>query len=143
MSEEYQNIWSGANLIDTMVLMIAIIIMVVFMFLRMVIPLTWTEGIIWSFIIETYIFGFALLRYKLREKHRTATRNIKFLWAGIWRDLTHYERLLLGIKQWYKVEIDWTDKMIIELFDSMYFNSMKEEIINWQKIEYYQSRGIT
>jgi len=74
----------------------------------------------------------------MREKHRKITRGVKFYYVGIWRDFTHYERKLLGIKQWYQITIDWTDAMLNELFDSNYFKSMKEEIQNWQKLEQYQ-----
>lgn len=133
--EEYYDIWSGANLVDTVFMLLTIAMMFAFFFLRMMFPLTIIEMAIWVFVVETYVLGFIILRTRLRETHRKAVRGIKFCYAGIWRDFTYYEKKLLGIKQWYKIEIDWTDEMLEELFKDNLFKSLKDEIVNWQKLE--------
>ncbi len=137
--DEYYDIWSGANLIDTIFMLLTIVLMFAFFFLRMIFPLTANEGIIWAFVIESYALGFVILRTRLREKHRKAVRSIKFCYAGIWRDFTYYERKLLGMKQWYKIEIDWTDEMLDELFKDNIFQSLQSEIENWQKLDSFHN----
>jgi len=137
--EEYYDIWSGANLIDTIFMLLTIVMMFAFFFIRMIFPLTSTEIIVWAFTIESYALGFVILRTRLREKHRKAVRGIKFCYTGIWRDFMYYERKLLGIKQWYKIEIDWTDEMLKELFKDNIFQSLQGEIENWQKLESFHS----
>lgn len=136
--EQYYDIWSGANLVDTLFLLVTIIMMFVFFFIRMVVPLTVNEIIIWVFIAETYTLGFILMRVRLREKHRKAVRNVKFCYAGVWRDFVYYEKMLLGVKQWYEIDIEWTDQMLDELFEDSYFKQLKEEIENWQKMDNFQ-----
>lgn len=118
--------------------MSTMIMMFVFFFLRMVIELSIAEVLVWIFVLETYGFGFLLIRNHLREKHRKVTRGVTFCYAGIWRDYTYYEKKLLGIKQWYEIDIDWTDEMLNELFDSNYFKSLQAEIISWQQSEDFQ-----
>jgi len=137
--EEFYDIWSGANLIDTIFMLLTIVMMFAFFFLRMIFPLTTNEIIIWAFVVESYALGFVILRTRLREKHRKAVRGVKFCYAGIWRDFTYYERKLLGIKQWYKIEIDWTDEMLEELFKDNIFQSIQSEIENWQKLDSFHN----
>ncbi len=137
MSEEYYDIWSGANLIDTLFMMSTIILLFVFFFIRMVIPLETMELIIWLFIAETYVLGFVILRYKLRTGHDDAVRNVDFMDAGIWRDFTYYERKLLGVRHWYTIEVDWSDAMLKELFKDKYFVQLKQEIQNKEMMENY------
>jgi Ca2+/Na+ antiporter len=134
-NEEYYDIWSGANLIDTVFMLLTIGIMFAFFILRMIYPLTNVEMIIWAFVIESYILGFIILRSRLREKHRKAVRGVKFCYAGWWRDFAHYEKKLLGVTQWYQIDIDWTDEMLKELFEDNLFKNLKDEIENWQKLE--------
>jgi len=112
--------------------------MFIFFFVRMVIPFSMGEGTAWVFVVETYVLGFVILRNRLREKHRKAVRSVKFCYAGIWRDFVYYEKLLLGVKQWYEIDIEWTDQMLDELFNSNYFIQLKEEIENWHKMDALQ-----
>lgn len=118
--------------------MSTMIMMFIFFFLRMAIELSVAEVLIWIFVVETYGFGFLLTRNHLREKHRKVTRGVTFCYAGIWRDYTYYEKKLLGVKQWYEIGIDWSDKMLNELFESNYFKSLQAEIISWQQSEDFQ-----
>ena len=53
----------------------------------------------------------------------------------------HYERKLLGVKQWYKIKIEWTDEMLKELFEDSIFKSLKNEIENWQKLKSFHNPG--
>lgn len=115
-----------------------ILLMFVFFFIRMVIPLSIAEGAVWIFVVETYVLSFVIIRNKLRDKHRKAVRNVKFCYAGVWRDFVYYEKMLLGVTQWYQIDIDWSDQMLEELFSSNFFKQLKTEIINWHKIEAFQ-----
>lgn len=133
--QEYYNIWSGANLLDSLVLLITIGLMFIFLIIRILVPFTLIEAVVWSFIVETYVLGFGIIRLKMRVKHKQAVEGIKFLYIGIWRDYTYYERKLIGITQWYKVDIDWSDEMLNEVFESTHFKSIKKEIENWAKAE--------
>lgn len=133
--QEYYNIWSGANLLDSLVLIITILLMFVFLIVRILVPFSVTEAVVWLFIVETYVLGFGIIRLKMRSKHRQAVEGIKFLYVGIWRDYTYYERKLIGVLQWYKIDIDWTDEMLNEVFASTHFKSIKKEIENWAKAE--------
>ena len=43
------------------------------------------------------------------------------------------------MKQWYKIEIDWTDEMLDELFKDNIFQSLQSEIENWQKLDSFHN----